>query len=700
MIEHKLDGCGISPISSYLKALGVSRILSAKDPGITSFWKGDKFVIRTNMKYDVLIRFFLEEYSPTPIVSPWSYSVYQESRDEILSLLKHDKSRFGAYSDAIHTVDDIMVDMKNMCSVPEITKAVVDKNKEMLLCMCRNRLSDDAILWIDAMGTVNAEKVRFSPILGSGGNDGRFDIARNFVKNITSMLTPRNNDQQKSHRLLIASLFGEIAPLDSIKTMGHNPSGSGGPNFGSGFEGKSLSNPWDYIFMTEGTLLCAGSVSKHLSTSTGTAAFPFTAKSSTVGYHTASVEDIDEGGEPPSRGEIWMPVWERPTTHAEISHIFTEGRIQIGGKGAKTGTEFARAVVTLGVDRGIAKFQRYCILKRKGKAYLTVNAGTTHVREIPVARLLEEIDVWYNRLLRRSQKKGAPTSLVRLVRNLDAQVMEFCTSPIVANLMQVAIAIGRLEKYTSLLNDATPLKSLSEEWLTGCYDGSAEFRLAASVASMQTNPTIPIRENLEGIDTSKWKFQKSVSHVWNTNDTTLRNMEHVLLRRVLDGNMKSSDKMPLDGHIPADMHDIVMFLQDKLNLKKIGELILPLSFIDMTHGIDYPWKNKRVGDHIPLPEAYQLLKIIYPPHPEHGMPHDISILNLLQAGRSSAAYEKCAYMLRTHGLLPKTSLKTHRPGFRTIPETVNKHMMASLLFPVSNMDRKSMVKSVIVGPAA
>ena len=707
--EHRLDGCDLVPISSYLKALGVSRILSVKDPDITSFWKGDKFVIRTNMERDTVIRFFLEEYSPTPIVSPWSYNVYRESRDNILELSQNDKIRFSTYSYSIHSIDGIMEDMKNMCNVPEMTKEIVDKNKERLLCMCRNRLPDDAISWIDAVGVVTAEKkgavtaekVRFAPILGSGGNDGHFDMARNFVKNIGRMLAPKNNDLLESRELLTAALFGGVQPLHSTTTMGHNPSGSGGPNFGNGFEGKKLSNPWDYILMTEGTLLCAGSVSKHLSANRGTAVFPFTASSSTVGYHTASAEDTEGGGEPPSKGEIWMPVWERPATHAEISHIFTEGRIHLGRKSARTGTEFARAVVTLGTDRGISKFQRYCILKRKGKAYLTVNAGAIHARETPVAELLEGIDMWYNRLLGKSKKKGASASLMRLVRSLDAQIMEFCTNPVRANLMQVAISIGHLEKHASLVDDSRPLSPLSSEWLAGCYDGSAEFRLAASIASMQ-NPVgdssafVPIRENLEDVDMSKREFKKLTSRVWNANDTVLHNMERVLLRRVLDGSIRSSTKMQLYGHIPADIHDVAMFLHGKLNLKKIGDLVLPLSFINMTRRIDYPWKNRRSGDHVSLPESYQLLKLVYPPYPGHNIPHTTSILSLLQAGRTSEAYDMCVHVLRAHGLLPKTSLKTHRLGFRTVPATISMHLMASLLFPISDADGKSMIKSGIV----
>ena len=697
--EHKLDGCNISPISSYLKALGVLRILSTKDTSITSFWKCDKFTIHTYMTRDEIIRFFLDEYRPTPIVSPWSYNVYQKSSDIISNMAKHNKIRFDAYLKTIHVIDSIIKDMKRICKLSKITKKEMDDNKEMLLCMCRNRLSDDAISWIDAVGIVDIKKVKYAPILGSGGNDGNFNMAENFVKNIDNMLTFRNGDQEKSRALLTASLFGEIAPLASITTMGHNPSGSGGPNFGNGFDGKKLSNPWDYILMTEGVLLCAGSISKRLSSNRGTAVFPFTASSSTVGYHTASAEDTDEGGEPASKGEIWMPVWEHPTTHAEISHIFAEGRIHLGRKSARTGTEFARAVITLGTDRGIKKFQRYCILKRKGKAYLTVNAGAIHVRARPVAKLLEEIDRWYNHLLKKSREKGAPASFIRLVRDLDAQIMKFCTKPTNTNLMQVLISIGHLEKYTSMSKDIMPLNVLSKEWMIGCYDGTAEFRLAASIASMQRNPVMPIRENLEGIDMSKLEFRKSASYVWNVHDTTLRNMEHVLLRRVLDGNIKSSDIMPLHGYIPAEMHDIMMFLHDKLNLKKIGELVLPLSFINMTGGIDYPWKNMRIDDYMPLPEPYVLLKLVYPPVPEYNIPNDTAILNLLQAGRSLKAYDRCVYVLRAHGLPPKTSHKTIKSGVRVIPETVRKHIMASLLFPISDASRKSMIQLAILQPS-
>ena len=697
--EHKLDGCGVSPISNYLKGLGISRILSSKDPDSTSFWKGDKFVLQTHMGRDDVIRFLLEEYRPTPIVSPWSYTVYQKSRDLVLKLFEHDKRRFGAYWDTVCTVDNIIADMKSICEVSEITKKEIDANKEMLLCMCRNRLSDDAILWIDAVGTVAVDKAqtkaKFAPILGSGGNDGNFDMAKNFVINIDRMLISKNNNQEKSRNLLNASLFAEMAPLSNITTMGHNPSGSGGPNFGSGFDGKTLSNPWDYIFMVEGALLCAGSVSKHLSANRGTAVFPFTASTSTIGYSTASPEDTDEGGEPISRGEIWMPIWERPTTHAEIVHTFTEGRIQLGRKNAKTGTEFAQAVITLGTDRGIEKFQRYCILKRKGKAYLAVNAGAVHVRDKPVAKLLRETDIWYNYLLGKSREKGAPASLIRLVRDLEMHIMKFCTSPTEPNLMQVLISMGHLEKYASLSGTTTPLSSLSKEWLTGCYDGSAEFRLASSIASIQKNTSLPIRENLEDIDSHKRKFEKSLSCVWNTNDTTLRNMERVLLRRILDGNMKSFDKMPLYGYIPAETQDVALFLHGRLNLKKIGELVLPLSFIDMTKGVDYPWINQRNGNTIPLPESYMLLNLIYPPYPEHNIPHDTSILNLLQAGRFLEAYDKCVHVLRAHGLPPRTDHKTTRSGFRTIPETVRKHLMASLLFPISDADRKSMIKSTV-----
>ena len=76
-----LDGCAPTPLASYLKALGVLRLISsganhvdgrAADPKARGWWEGERFHIRTALDRDALCRFFLDEYAPSPIIAPWN----------------------------------------------------------------------------------------------------------------------------------------------------------------------------------------------------------------------------------------------------------------------------------------------------------------------------------------------------------------------------------------------------------------------------------------------------------------------------------------------------------------------------------------------------------------------------------------------------------------------------------------------------
>ncbi|MGA2957855.1 MAG: type I-U CRISPR-associated protein Csx17 [Thermodesulfobacteriota bacterium] len=73
MIKQILSGCRPTPLASYLKALGLVRILwEQKDPTVQGWWEDETFVIKTDLDQTGLVNFFCEEYAPTPIVSPWN----------------------------------------------------------------------------------------------------------------------------------------------------------------------------------------------------------------------------------------------------------------------------------------------------------------------------------------------------------------------------------------------------------------------------------------------------------------------------------------------------------------------------------------------------------------------------------------------------------------------------------------------------
>ena len=73
MFEIALDGCRPKPLASYLKAVGILRILSEqKDPQAKGAWRGESFVVNTSLSLNEFNDFFCNEYAPTPIISPWN----------------------------------------------------------------------------------------------------------------------------------------------------------------------------------------------------------------------------------------------------------------------------------------------------------------------------------------------------------------------------------------------------------------------------------------------------------------------------------------------------------------------------------------------------------------------------------------------------------------------------------------------------
>ena len=78
---HRLDGCAPIPLASYLKALGVLRLVSspgnnvngeAADSAARGWWQNERFHLRTRLDRKALLRFFLDDYAPSPIISPWN----------------------------------------------------------------------------------------------------------------------------------------------------------------------------------------------------------------------------------------------------------------------------------------------------------------------------------------------------------------------------------------------------------------------------------------------------------------------------------------------------------------------------------------------------------------------------------------------------------------------------------------------------
>ena len=221
MNRHVLEGCTTAPFSSYLKAVGAFRILAQpKDSSARAHWKNERLVLETTMAKNEIMEFILDKYCPLPAVAPWSYSKYKKMCNHLAPLIESE--RFQIYKETIKGIDDgVIAEFCRACKIDtgEIDKAAKDrKTKPILLRLCRNMLPDEALPWLDAAFVLAGDSVKFAPILGTGGNDGNFDMPENFAKCLAILLDGKKRKESKT--LLESALFGGTAALEKISTMG------------------------------------------------------------------------------------------------------------------------------------------------------------------------------------------------------------------------------------------------------------------------------------------------------------------------------------------------------------------------------------------------------------------------------------------------------------------------------------------------
>ena len=720
--QLELIGCTPEPLMAYLKALGIFRIVAEqKDPQARACWEFDTFSLRSILDRETLVDFFLDEYRPTPIVSPWNGGSGFKPKDNskaMDTILGLGSPRFGLWTETITTGKRVLAQAEQM----QWTKKA--DMKAWTLAQCRVQFPDDALDWLDASYVLTADGAKFPPLLGTGGNDGRLEFSKNYMQNVVSAmnLDEQRNGQSVASERLVAALFDKGSPqlLRKRSTGFFNPGGVGGANASVGFNDEALTNPWDYVLMFEGALLFAGAAARRLSPQSRTkAVFPFTVDNSAGGYGTSADSEYGDS----SRAEFWVPLWDRPASLRELSHLVSEGRAQLGRRQVATGTDFARAVAGLGTARGVPQFHRYGFLVRNGLAYLAAPLGRFRVQRdnaaVDRANVLFDLDQWIDSLRRNLGGRNAPAGLGAMLRLLDDAIIEFCHRGQPPDLQDVLIAVGNAERWlakSSIRKKVRPLNSLSWDWLKHADDNSPEFRLARALASILHQPNKPrdrkrqvgpIRENLEPVKSYPrvdWD-QGSTSFAWRSGDP-LSSLLAVLERRCLDGRMAGLSHPPLNSVYSiwaGDIGDVVDFLNGDLDPQRVADLALPLSFIRYRPRQSNSESSERSHFNAPfdLSTAYAVMKLTLLPRKfecqEFRADTDIwpepAMLALLRAGRVNDSYRLASRRLRASGLQPLSD----DPGISDRSD-YGRRLAAALLFPLDERANKALAQRALRPP--
>lgn len=477
----RFDGCGISPLGAYLKALGVLKLLGEQaDTGVRGWWDG-AFTVSSSLSRQEIRAFFLDAYVPSPAVSPWnsdggfSRDGKRKSETVLAGVAGSEDRRLAVYRRVI-TECWRLVDERGWQQRTKLAK----------LNACRNRLPEEALAWLDAAVVLTDGDPSFPPLLGTGGNLGRMEISSNYMQRLTEALgintgtRPPARDRRAAW--LDAALFGEGTPKPVAGSIGQ---------YDPGLATYGKINPWDYVLTIEGALLFTSGLARRAGRDgTGTAAVPFTVAASGVGY-TGTAED-----EQP-KAELWAPLWHAPMGVQEARRLFQEGRLRLGRSPARSGLDAARAAVSLGADRRIDAFARYVFVERFGQGVFAIDAGRLTATPRTEVSLFGHLDGWLNRIRRLGRTHPLPSHVLARLRAVEqaeyavAQGGAQAGTAAGGGLLDVLVTAAELDEAIgrsgSIRAQVGPLGGLpAGEWLPQVATDSVEFRLAAGFASLRS----------------------------------------------------------------------------------------------------------------------------------------------------------------------------------------------------------------------
>jgi CRISPR-associated protein Csx17 len=242
-----LAGCTPEPLMNYLKALGVFRLVSEQiDASARGYWRDGLFVLVSRLDCQELVTFFTTDYRPTAIVSPWNgdggfLTDSGASFQTVDALRKSTDVRLGGIQEIIKRVDNISLlsgfaadrerakPLEKRRKAKTITPAESDElatlterikeTKNIIVFILRNDVPDKTLPWLDACLALEADGFAASPVLGSGGCDGRMEFSANFLANVRDVLQSSSCAARLERSLfaagdarLLSTSIGQFAP--------------------------------------------------------------------------------------------------------------------------------------------------------------------------------------------------------------------------------------------------------------------------------------------------------------------------------------------------------------------------------------------------------------------------------------------------------------------------------------------------------
>lgn len=648
----RFEGIRPDSLGNYLTGLGLLSALSRNWRGVRGCWRDGCFVLIANeITPEKIEEYLLNEWGPTPYARWWRDKQKADTKK------KADQNIWKARS----TEEDIS----------------------------KVRLIDAHI--------VGVGRNQFNPVLGTGGNIGKRDLASVF-ENASDLIS--RSEKVKVLDWLNATLFAKFdSPLPDLTSAGTwfvyaNKTF----NSGQSWYREGQMSPWSFLFALEGALMLVGGASRRLSANARPyAVFPFITD-------VPSPQSENEVGL--VKAEFWAPLWKHPASLSEVRALLERGQARIGQRTAKSPHEFAIAARSAGVDAGITEFVRFVLRQTtSSQVYEAVpseriKVGSARDNESP---LIEQIIPWLDRLPyepRDSKQKGKFKGLRGPVEDAIIRIAEH---PDDAErwqrlLLLLAEMQSRIDRNKDLRERCQALNWLDAGWFDKAWAvPPVEIEIARAIASIGSGGEMPMLANIFGVEFDKRGVPQFAGKgrpqraIWHNGDV-VRLMADVLQRRLVDTDAVSP--LPLFARRFCSTETISAFIVGAVDFEMIGRWIPALSLIQWRKASTSSEQLQTAESVHPADGAFLLQALFRPlfsPYqlplgakklfPDHLRPHAAMtrrLLNLIRQGELSEAiqFAQSRYLAAGHSIvLPPFDINADY-----------ERIAASLLIPMKSSD--------------
>jgi len=584
----RIPGASPRNLLGYLVGLGLLRVVARDgDPASRACWCDGALELHSRLDAEALEELLLDRWVPAPVVSPWnggSGFFPPKKNVEVIEAIETDRSpRLVPFRAAIAAARHAL-QKAGLESQPEPKVA-----KPALLRELRATLPDAAIEWLDAAIVLVGDGIESPPVLGSGGNDGNFEIANNYAQAVVFALAVGGDERaRRDSAAALSSALWRIPGTLCEGSLAHLTRDASPVNSPAGMS-AALRNPWELALAIEGTLVLAAGAGRRLEDGAPLKLVaPFTLPPMGAGYGSAVA---DEKG----RAELWLPLWNAPATVTEVEELFREARMRVGRSTARTALEGARAAAELGVARGIVAFERFSILNRAGTDTLAVPAGRVEIRERPAARALHTLDPWLGRVVRHGSSKGVPQAQREAIRRLERAAFAVAQHGTPADVRALLVALGRVETLLSRAAEynrpkrLNPIAPPAAPWIAGLDCASFEVRLAVSLASVADAGTtyllrLPaLRDYLHATgydDRGRRRYGSTVTGGVPAMAGVIDRLAAAHERRHQDAARAGRPELGFDRGIGAALSDLTQMIDGQVDERSLGALVDGLALLD------------------------------------------------------------------------------------------------------------------------